>query len=697
MRHTLIILFGCLIGISALGQGAPDYRKEAILLRKAFTKYHFQPNAIDDEFSRHVYATFMESVDGARLCFTVAEVKQLESFQNKLDDELNGESWNFLKVATPLVKKVLERAEGIIRKQSEVPFAMLSNDVYKHDTLHWANDENELALRWRGWLHFQTLDQLAYRKEAIPGDGHEYFTKHEPIVRARVAASEIRSFERVLQHSAGFENYLASLYFQSVTTVFDAHSVYMGLTDMENFLSAQSTEGYYFGISIDENDHGATVITSVTPGSPAWKSGVIEVGDEVISVRRENQTGDMSGLSIDEVNQLLSDANHALVEFKLRNPVGLEKTVMLQKEKISMEQNFVRSYLLIGADGKRIGYIYLPHFYTQWDEESEGSRCANDVAMEVIKLSKEKIDGIILDVRDNAGGSLAEAAAMAGIFIDEGPLAIIRNNTQALNLYKDTFRGTIFDGPLILMVNNQSASASEFLAAALQDYKRAVIVGSRTFGKATAQRLFPLDPNQPEPSLSAVKTGTGYATITVEKIYRVTGKTAQHIGVVPDVDLPFIRHGGLIRESQMPFALRADSVQRKTYYKPLSALPTEDLRKRSATRVAANKRFALITTTDEWLSKTEGADVSPVSLNWDRFLKQSSEDMSRLKAFENVFNDSTAAFEVRSDPRDSYRMELDEFAKTYNEQWVKKLKSDIYVEEVFHIMNDLVTLTSGKK
>jgi carboxyl-terminal processing protease len=414
-------------------------------------------------------------------------------------------------------------------------------------------------------------------------------------------------------------------------------------------------------------------------------------------VQIENQPSQANGLSMDEVNQILSDANHTPVEFHLRNPGGLEKSVKLTKEKIEMEQNFVRSFLLIGAEGERYGYIYLPHFYTQWDEESEGSRCANDVAMEVIKLSKENIQGIILDVRDNGGGSLAEAASLAGIFIDEGPLAITRNSANALNLYKDTFRGTIFNGPLILMVNSQSASASEFLAAALQDYHRALIVGSRTFGKATAQRLFPLDPNQPQPSLNTAKSGTGYATITVEKIYRVTGKTAQHLGVIPDVSLPYIHMNDVVRESNMPYALRADSVQRKTFFKPWTGYPLESLQKESARRVEANTGFKLIRSTDQWLSGNVGPEARAVSLNWSTFLEKAKADMARLKHFEAVLSDTTKAYDVKNDSREEYRIGLDEFSKTYNAQWIKKLKSDIYLEEVFHIMNDLVELTSQNK
>lgn len=680
-----------------LAQKAPDYRREAALLKKALAQYHFQPRIVDDQFSRDVYDTFIESIDGNRLLLTTADLKTLSSFREKLDDELNGQEWRFLNTATPIIRRAIERTITIIRKQAEIPFELSTSAVFFYDTLNWPSDEVQLQERWCGYLHYQTLDRMAYTREPIKGDAKAFFLKSEPAMRAKVSGIEARSYERILNHPAGFENFIATTFFQSITLAFDAHSMYMNVNEMENFLSEQSTEGYYFGISIDEDDHGTVLITSVTPGSPAAKSGLIEVGDEVLSVHMENQPLIATGLSIDEINEILSDAHHKPVEFHLRSSSGIDKSVKLTKAKIEMEQNFVRSFLLAGANGERYGYIHLPHFYTRWGEESEGSRCANDVAMEVIKLSKEKIQGIILDVRDNGGGSLAEAAALAGIFIDEGPLAITRNSLNALVPYKDTFRGTIFSGPLIVMVNNQSASASEFLAAALQDYRRALIVGSRTFGKATAQVLYPLDPNQPEPSLASVKSGIGFATITMEKIYRVTGKTAQHLGVIPDVSLPYIHMEDMVRESDMPFALRADSVQRKTFFKPSPDFPIASLQQRSARRIENATGFKTIQSTDQWLSANVGPAVQPVSLNWNTFLEKAKDDMLRLKHFEAVLSDTTNLFEVKNDVRDEYRIGLDEYTRTYNNQWIKKLKSDIYLEEVFQIMNDLLELTSQNK
>jgi carboxyl-terminal processing protease len=694
MRYCFITFVGCFLFLSAAGQKVRDHHREALLLKKILVQEHFQPRPVDDQFSRQVFDAFMRSLDEDKVYFTSADLKLLEPYRLLIDDELNGQGWKFLDQVTPLFRKCLVRAETTIRKETETAFNPSSKEYFTYDTTQWAGDEKGLQLKWRHWLNYQTLDRLADLQKIHPAEASDFFRKYEPEARSRVKAFELRMINRILNHPSGFENYMASAYFRSIAAVFDPHTTYYDVTDMENFLSSLSTEGYYFGVTLDENDRGNVMITALAPGGPAWKSGEINVSDELVYLQWDHQEPlDMTGISLEEANEILADANHELIGFTVKKSTGLLKTVKLRKEKISLEQNFVRSYVLAGNDGKKVGYISLPDFYTQWGDEGSGSRCANDVAKEVLKLATEKIDGLVLDVRFNGGGSLIEAVALAGIFIDEGPLGMIRSKSQLPASVKDMNRGVIYDGPLVLVVNGQSASASEFLAGAFQDYNRAVIVGSRTFGKATAQNFFPLDPAQKEePSLASIQNGLGFASITTDKIYRVTGKTAQGRGVVPDIYLPDLFDAFDIHEAGLPFALAADSVFKKSFYKPLPALPLEALRQRCASRLRGNQPFDAVTANSSWLATEFHKKDEPVSLNWELFSKQSNEILVRYKALEEVLTRPATSFSVRNGSQDEQRMDADEYAQEINKAWVKRLQEDIYVEEVFHIIADLVEL-----
>jgi carboxyl-terminal processing protease len=667
-----------------------DFRKEASLLKNVIIKQHYSPKEINDQFSEQFYDQLFKALDPDKILFTESDLKPLLPYRTLLDDEFNGKQWYFFNLLVTTYRNCLERSEQYIEQLSSTPFNWKVKEYMTNDTLHWPATELALKEKWRLWLKLSLLDRMASMYELDSTKNARFFDQNEATARVRVKATELRSIRRILKHQAGFENHVASLYFGTFASIFDPHSVYLSTTEMENFLSSLSTEGYYFGVTLDENDRGDVVIAAMAPGGPAWKSGEFHAGDVLLALRWTGQERiDLAGVPLEEVNQLLGDANHNTIEFTVRMAGGVQKEIALRKEKISLEEVFVRSYILTGKN--KIGYISLPDFYTQWGDESEGSRCASDVAKEIIKLKKENIDGLILDVRFNGGGSLREALAMAGIFIDEGALGILRDRTQNETTVKDMNRGTVYDGPLAIMVNGQSASASEFLAAALQDYNRGIIVGSRTYGKATAQNFFPVDPNQKEePSLESLKTGAGFATITTDKIYRVTGKTAQGLGITPDVLLPDFYDVVTMREALLPYALPPDSVFRQTYYKPRVPLPRNELKKQSAARVSSHPSFTTILETSLWLKKKLAAQDQPVLLHWDSFLKDSDEENRHYTTIKKMFDKQTAVFNVTNGLVDLQRINADEYAQQFNKHWIERLMTDGYVEETFLIVCDYI-------
>ena len=325
-------------------------------------------------------------------------------------------------------------------------------------------------------------------------------------------------------------------------------------------------------------------IDNLEPGSPAFRSGKLNKGDKFISVQWEGkEVIDVSDISIGEFGRLLDESNHTMALFTVKKADGTLVKISLQTEEANNEDgDKVKSFILKGA--KTIGYIYLPVFYEDWDTNNQGlNGCANDVGREILKLKKENIDGLILDLRNNGGGSAEEATELAGIFIDAGPIQQEKGRDGKVYTLKDVNRGTIYDGPLVILVNGYSASASEIVAGALQDYTRAVFVGSNTYGKATAQIVFPMDTTVTPETLPDKQT-EDYLKITISKLYRINGTTAQFTGVHPDVVLPDLLDAYISKEADDPAALRPTTIEPNKYYTPYPRIARTNTGTKHSTR-----------------------------------------------------------------------------------------------------------------
>ena len=688
LRYILKLVF-LTVWISTLAQQPASVKNEALQLKKLILQHHFDPKPVDDLFSAKVFDHVLNALDPEKLYFTQQDITVLSTFKYKIDDDLTGTSWNFLPAITERYKQSLLRCEAIITRHTKVPFDLSKKELFISDTA-WAENDMASAARWLKNLKYETLDELIQLQKRTPEiKDSELLTKKEPDARQRVQRNSLRMIHRILNHASGYEDHVATQFLQSVGLAFDPHSSYLSLAQMENFLASLSTEGYYLGISVDENERGEIVITQLTPGGPAWKSGEIHAGDVIEQIRWEGSDWiEVDGMTQDEFDNLLQESIRNSIEFTLKKTGGIEKTVRLRKEKMSAEENRVKSFILEGE--KRIGYVSLPGFYTDWGDE-EGSRCANDVAKEILKLKKENIDGLVLDVRYNRGGSLKEAVAMAGIFIDAGPMGVLKVKNGTIQSEKDVNRGTVYDGPLVLMVNGLSASASEFLAAALQDYHRGIIVGSRTYGKATGQEVFSLELDEKKGSTAAAeKLGWGYTTITTLKIYRVTRKTAQRRGVIPDILLPDLYDFIEFREESLEGALPSDSISRKIYYTPLGLLPVCELKEKSEVRIAKNNAFQ---TTIQCGKALRGlaTKLDSVSLNWSDYKKMITEEGQQFKSLKELTENPTSAFKVANHVFDRERMDRDEYIRQVNDVWAKNLVRDISLEEAFFIICDYIT------
>jgi carboxyl-terminal processing protease len=689
-----LILCLLIVSFTAFSQGK-NYRSQVITLKRIIEREHYSPRPVNDNFSADLFDQFMERLDPYKLYFTADDAKLLSAYRNQLDEELNGRQWAFLDKALPLFRERMKKADTLINTILQKPLDLNVPDKlgFSADSLKFAANEQQWKQKWQRWLKFRTVEYLAGICDASKGDVKTCL-QYEPQAREKTKAAELRSIKKLLQHPAGYDSYMVSMFNETMTNLFDPHTSYMPPAEKEAFETGLGTEGLYFGLSVIENEKGEIELAQLMPGSPAWKCGELNQGDVIVQLAWEGKEPiSTEGATAEEVSDILDLDNHTKLDVTVRKTDGILKTVSLVKEKISNDDNMVKGFILKGE--KRIGYIYLPGFYTSF-EGGNVSSCANDVAKEIVKLKKENIQALILDVRYNGGGSMQEALDMAGIFIEDGPLALIKDKAGKTTTLRDMNRGTIYDGPLLLIVNGQSASASELLGAVLQDYNRAVVAGGNTFGKGSAQIILPVDTNRLGNfgSRGGPVPEHGFVKLTVQKFYRVNGTTTQHQGVKPDIILPEIYDELDYAESSFKTALPADTTARNKYYKPLSPLPLAALKQNSSSRVAANPLFEKLRQAGAMLKKQEEAAHGLVPLKWSDYYTSFHKAFPMPDREEAKKNAAAAKYEVDNTAFDKQQLGANPTGTYMNTQWKQRLLYDIYVHEAWNILNDLIQLTN---
>ena len=689
-----ILLFFFLIFCFRSSGQFPARQQKAFVIKRMIELNHYSPRPVDDSFSASLFKTMINTVDRRRLVFTAAEYKSLSAYSDKLDDELQGKGWAFLDLFTSLYKKSLIRADSILNAIIKRPLDFTANETIvtsSEKTYNFAAGVNELFNRWSRYLKLMILENIYDLNENDSTDNTlsgDEILRLEPGLRSKIGNAEKKNLNKISANPDDINTFLFDTYLNAIATCFDPHTNYFSQEGKEMLQSALSSEGLSFGLEFDEDEKGKIIIDHLTPGGPAWKSGELNKGDELLQMNWEGkEPEEIAGMSVEDIYEILDKPAKGRLVIKVKKPNGAVKSVTLRKEKISNEENIVKSCVLKGE--KKIGYILLPGFYTEWDNEN-GSGCANDVAKEIIKLKKENIDGLLIDIRFNGGGSMYEGLQMTGIFIDEGPLGLQKDAKGKVTSYKDPNRGVIYDGPLSLLVNGQSASASEMLAASLQDYNRAVIVGSNTFGKASVQQLFPLDTTHKSYS-DFPANATEMMKITLAKFYRLDGKSAQLKGVAPDVILPDAFDGLDIGEKFYGNALNSDTVKRNSYYKPLSPLPVDELARRSAGRVINNPDFQNIKRLVA-MQPGRGSGQEIIPLKWGEFEKWRSQHELHLKAILGEASGNAGKWLVENNQFDKQWLQNNEDEKEMNKIWLGNITEDIYVREAFLVLCDLINL-----
>jgi carboxyl-terminal processing protease len=664
-------------------------RAKTLTLRRFLEQQHYKPVQWNDTSSAMLYNKWIKEIDEEKLFFTQKEMAVIESFKNKLDDELMGKEWNFFNQFVMAYKQRLQKTDSIIKTLTAKSF-----DFTKPDNIAWpftsyAANEQEMLQRWLKYLKWRTLNQIAEKISDSAGPDTKLpsnFAQLEIDAREKIKRRELAYIKNLLATPAEFISDLEDNYLNSIAWCYDPHTNYMNLKEKKEFDTEMSGSEYSAGLDLEEDEKGDKSITYLQPGGSAWRSGQLHKGDVITAVKVEGKEKNVAEISEDELSGYLSGNNESDVEIKVRTAAGETKTATLHKEKIADDEGIVKSYVLHGK--QNIGYINLPGFYSREDENIKDEAdikydgCANDVSKEIVKLKKDTIGGLILDLRFNGGGSMWEAMQLAGIFIDIGPVASEKGRDGKVHFLKDPNRGTIYDGPLVILVNGASASASEFVSAVLQDYNRAVIVGGTTYGKGTAQQVLPLDTVKPDQN----KKYEDFVKVTLNKFYRVNGSTTQWKGVVPDIALPDLYDDDEYKEKANASALQPDN-SKTGIYQPLNALPINILAAKSKQRIDVNTYFKNISSFTNWMQQYKKQRT--INLQWAGYAMQYKEAVKMYKQISEDKKSTRSNIAVTNNGFDWQRiLQSTERSKEINSTYLKQLESDETLAEAYKILTD---------
>ena len=558
-----------------MAQTANPAASDAYMVTRMAEKFHAQPRPFDAAFSADMYKAFLDELDDDRCFFLQEDWKKMEPYRFALGDQIARRRTDFLDLVTLLYPIRIRQADSLMDRIAAQP-VNLQIDYKSADTIPPLNIG---GMRTRLATFFDQLVKTEVNSQLNGAGPSRHATDSvEALTRKKILGYFKRETSRLTQSPGGLPQALGLLYCNTLASCYDPHSSFFSITQKEEFEQELGNRKYVFGFALKAGSEG-TVIDHVQPGSPAFRAGVLSEGDQLLALQWQGKEPiNVADAGPDEVSGMLDASNHDDLTLTIRKADNTTRQVTLSKEQVSGEDEANRVKGLILKGDRNIGYISLPAFYTDWDNHTERENgCAEDVAKEILELKKENIGGLILDLRYNGGGSLDEAVDLVGLFIDAGPVAQLKAREGKPYVLKDLNRGTVYDGPLILLVNGYSASASEMIAGSLQDYNRALIVGTPTFGKATAQVVLPLDTTINPESNDAFKPTNSFLKLTVEKLYRVTGASAQGKGVQPDIVLPVPAGAQFRRETDYPFALPPTTIDPNKYYRPYPPLPTQSL------------------------------------------------------------------------------------------------------------------------
>ena len=693
---VLLVILG--IGIFAafqtIGSGNPPTKYERILRQVGIMleQGHYSPKKIDDAFSREVFTKYLEAIDPEKQLFMKPDIDQLKQFSDKIDDEIHGAALQSFQAINSVYAQRLNEYLSSYKELLDKPFDFTADETFvdDKDKLDYPANDKERKELWRKRLKYQVLIRYAdliSTNEKLSKDKARTTASMEKEARDKVLQSTNRIAERLKNKFTEEDRF--NDFVNTITSCMDPHTTFFPPLEKRSFDEQMSGRFYGIGASLRQEEGNIKILTLVT-GSPAWKSGEVQIGDVIAKVGQANEEPqDMAGYDVEDAVKLIRGKKGTEVKLTLKKTDGTTKVVSLIRDEIVIDETFARS-AIVNEGSRKIGYIFLPEFYADW-ERPNGAKCAEDVAKEVQKLKAEKVDGIIMDLRNNGGGSLYDVIQMVGLFIDEGPIVQVKDRDGTPSVLRDKEKGVLYDGPLAVMVNEFSASASEIFAAAIQDYHRGIIIGSTsTYGKGTVQRNIGLDGGRG--GLMAMTgddaaSNLGTVKLTLQKFYRINGGSTQLRGVASDVVLPDQYENFKFREKDNPDALKWDEIAKAKYNVWTSGADLDVIKKAEAERIRNDNVFSAIKKNADKLAELNDRVYT---LNLKKYMEEQKEIKDLVKEMDRLTK-TQKANPVELLPEDLARYDSDQAKKDRQTQWLNNLKNDIYLNETVNVVNNMIS------
>ena len=699
---VILTVIGLFIAFNSQGRSDKDdpKKKYAKVLKNVcvmIEEAHFKPKKIDDLFSREMLKKFTNDLDDEKSFFLQQDIDAFKKYATVIDDEIHGKELESFFTINNIYLKRLNEVSLLYPQILSQPFSFSKDEKIQldPDKLNYPKNASDRYDVWRRKLKYSVLNKYVdMLEDREKNKGQKDFVYKADSTLEREARDQVRKqmdryFTTKKSRETQEENF--SSFVNAITSMMDPHTDYFPPVDLRSFNESMSGRFYGIGAQLKEDD-GKIIITSLVTGGPAWKSGELKENDEIIKVAEgENEPVDVTGYAISDAVKLIRGTNGSVVKLTIKRSDGTIKLISLIREKVNTEEIFAKS-AIINQDDNKIGYIYLPEFYADF-EMSNGARCAADVAKEIEKLKQENVNGIILDLRGNGGGSLYDVVQMVGLFINSGPICQVKGRDENPEVLPDRDPSIQYDGPLEVMVDGTSASASEIFAAAIQDYKRGLIIGSKsTFGKGTVQRNIPLSGKFDLFSSDNANEELGSIKLTMQKFYRISGGATQLRGVVPDIVLPDRYDYLKFREKDNKYALGWDEIAKASYNIWSNGSSIYNLITPVNEEVLKNKKFDSIRNNVKWLEKYINKEYS---LNIENYKEEQKQLKSINKQLDEL-NKLTYKINFSNLNSDTAKINsaVDKIEK--NKQWIKVRANDIYIDQAVMVMNKMIAQNKKK-
>ncbi len=675
----------------------PDKDKTLLdLISYLLERGHYDAKDINDEFSAAVFDDYIDALDPYRRFFYKKDIEEFEEYKDKIDDAIRDKDLTFFDLTYTRLMERTKEANEIQADLLEKPFDFTEDEILDTDyeKQPFAKNKKELKNRWRQQLKLNALSSYFDKKEEqekTPEEGEEKIAADEPKEILSDKELEEKARNEVKDNTKEFfeftdelerQDYFA-IFLNAVVEEFDPHTYYFAPVAKDRFDTQMSGQFQGIGARLQKKN-GEIKITDVISGGPAWRGDELREGDVIMKVRQEDEKDAISivGMRLQDAIEYIKGPKGTKVILTVKTKLdGSTQNITIERDIVELEETYAKS-AEVEKDGKKYGIVNLPKFYFTMDDYKE-KNAASDVKKEIERLKEGGMEGLVIDLRNNGGGSLKTVVDIAGLFIKDGPIVQVASSGDEPEVLEDADSSILWDGPLVILVNEISASASEILAAAMQDYKRAIIIGGKqTYGKGTVQNVADLNQylrKNPYGDLGALK-------LTTQKFYRVNGGSTQLEGVKSDVVVPdrfkYIDIGERDQENPLPW----DKIKAASYDVWDGYVDFDETIENSVQRMSKSEHLQLVDDYAKWIK--DRRDDQQWSLNYSKYKERLAQSEEFAKKFDAI-DDYDTKLSYKSLPYEQKLFESDTILKEKRDRWHKNLAKDAYVEEALNVLKDL--------